>query len=764
MKIIKSVLFFSFLFNIILSSKFACPNKKNPPKKIVIDNTTTITPTFNGKTYSIVKIKNRIFTRESPSMSIDSRYNYNEFCPQDFQFPTKEMFQSLINDLGKDAYSVLTDEKGFNMTNDTYYVTRNSSKWYIYYFMHLDGKKVKLEEMDSRNIGARNINLRCIFSPPNVNLIYPDYKGDIKNNVSTTITTNGTYFNGYLWKVDEDQIYNTKSIKFISDKSGIHKIEFWGNLLNDIIVYICDFIFVKKKSISRDQTYNDKYVKTIYTNITLIETTSLHFAAESSPVAPRIDGGYYIGIVDKTRYLHILSFDNNDTIIKDFNTTDYSIILDLIATDYGFAYYAREIKSSNHSYMKLYNKDFELINSIDIMNNKITDDIKKPSDLSRQIMKYGSTGIPNDYMRFMYRPMNGKLIYSHGRIFLIFAYYNYRLSSGGHTGDSVVTFNDLLKDMDFGEIWGSSHSLVQSATFDEFYFVTAVLGDAYPEGILVTYTSKTNFSDSYDSINKKYNSRIYKSTAALTTYIKGYMNGNSDGMLGGIVYFEKLGLYCIVYANCPYKDGNKTVLNVTTWKFVDGEFTSVNIKLIKQFSSNDYIQVKAGRIGEDKLFIMYANFYTKNEEDSHVYIIQLPGFTYIKKDAVIKGLLINWSEDLRTFDDGVLIWASANRTDKTFDKKLIINKIGLSRLTENNDDITYKITKKDLVDYNKEMEEGTNDKKGSSNSGLKNFGIAVGIIFGFAILGIAIFIIWRYIKIRKYKNEPNITLKGPILR
>ena len=74
------------------------------------------------------------------------------------------------------------------------------------------------------------------------------------------------------------------------------------------------------------------------------------------------------------------------------------------------------------------------------------------------------------------------------------------------------------------------------------------------------------------------------------------------------------------------------------------------------------------RIGEDKLFIMYANFYTKNEEDSHFYIIQLPGFTYIKKDAVIKGLLMNWSEDLRTFDDGVLIWASANRTDKTFDK------------------------------------------------------------------------------------------------
>ena len=104
----------------------------------------------------------------------------------------------------------------------------------------------------------------------------------------------------------------------------------------------------------------------------------------------------------------------------------------------------------------------------------------------------------------MFEPDNGKLIYSRGRVFLIFCHYNYFLDKKeGHTGDTTVTFNDILTDMDFGDTWGSSHSLIQSATFDEFYFWTAALGDAYPKGINVEYTSKREFSNNYDPVHKK---------------------------------------------------------------------------------------------------------------------------------------------------------------------------------------------------------------------------------------------------------------------
>ena len=150
--------------------------------------------------------------------------------------------------------------------------------------------------------------------------------------------------------------------------------------------------------------------------------------------------------------------------------------------------------NSYHSYLNLYNKNYELINTVQIMNNSPNDDKAKDSNLEKQIIKYDSSGTPVYGMRFMYNPDNGKLIYSRGRIFLIFDHYNHFLDSGGHTGGTVTTFNEILLDMNFGITWGASHSLIQSATFDNNYFWTAALSDAYPEGIKVIYfENKINF-------------------------------------------------------------------------------------------------------------------------------------------------------------------------------------------------------------------------------------------------------------------------------
>ena len=81
---------------------------------------------------------------------------------------------------------------------------------------------------------------------------------------------------------------------------------------------------------------------------------------------------------------------------------------------------------------------------------------------------------------------------------MIFVHYNYFLEFGGHTRDIVVTINDILKDTDLGYTLGAPHSLIQSATFDEYYFWTSALSDVFPEGIKVEYTSKRDFSNSYD--------------------------------------------------------------------------------------------------------------------------------------------------------------------------------------------------------------------------------------------------------------------------
>ena len=66
---------------------------------------------------------------------------------------------------------------------------------------------------------------------------------------------------------------------------------------------------------------------------------------------------------------------------------------------------------------------------------------------------------------------------------------------------------------------------------------------------------------------------------------------------------------------------------------------------------------------------------------------------------------MNTNEDLKTFNDGVLIWASTNK-----EGTLIIHKIGTSLLNEKYDDINYILTKDDL-----DKEKG-DDNENNSNS------------------------------------------------
>ena len=66
-------------------------------------------------------------------------------------------------------------------------------------------------------------------------------------------------------------------------------------------------------------------------------------------------------------------------------------------------------------------------------------------------------------------------------------------------------------------------------------------------GIRASYTSKTQFYKTIP-INNKKNSRKSGANETLAGPIKGYLNGQTDGKLGGIIYFEKSKILCLVYA------------------------------------------------------------------------------------------------------------------------------------------------------------------------------------------------------------------------
>ena len=357
----------------------------------------------------------------------------------------------------------------------------------------------------------------------------------------TVLTIDNNYLNGYLWKIG-DNIFTEKSIEHIFRNSGRYPIEFWGNLINGEIIYYCNYVFVKKIPVSSSQQFDDSKIKIIETDFKMTYNPWINFQNANAPIAPRIDGGYYISFSDEERNLHVLSYDKDDILIKDFKTNEKAYPFDITATDYEFVIYLLDVNdSNNHSYLSLYNKKFELINTIQIMNYKGKS--ATGPNINDQVIRYNEDGTPVPAMRFMDLPVDlpvgGKLAYSRGIVFLIFAHYSYFNELGHLEGDSIVTFDDALKDMNFAVEFGTIHSLIQSANFDEYYFWSASLSDGYPEGITVLYTSKTNFTNVYDPINKKYNLRHAKALTTLAGYIKGDKNDHADGNLGGILYYEK---------------------------------------------------------------------------------------------------------------------------------------------------------------------------------------------------------------------------------
>ena len=192
-------------------------------------------------------------------------------------------------------------------------------------------------------------------------------------------------------------------------------------------------------------------------------------------------------------------------------------------------------------------------------------------------------------------------------------------------------------------------------------------------------------------------------------YIKGDRNGHSDGKLGGILYFEKYNLYCLVYAKTPNhstdEKNGKNIIYITTWEFETKNESFINNKTIeiKVFENETLMQVRGGRYGDNKVFIIYS-YKPKNSKDfgwgyvdmgtiPYLCILDISTSKIIKDGIKMDKFVMNTNEDLKSFNDGVLIWASTNK-----EGKLIIQKIGTPLLNETYDDIKYILTKDDLVE------------------------------------------------------------------
>ena len=116
-------------------------------------------------------------------------------------------------------------------------------------------------------------------------------------------------------------------------------------------------------------TFNKESVSTLSNTFNSSRLLAIFFRASQAPIAPKEDGSYYLCYTSSEYYLHVVEFDELDKLIKHVKLTYKTIPFDIIATNNGFAIYAKESTDQNHAFLLIYDSKFNKINETTIMNN-----------------------------------------------------------------------------------------------------------------------------------------------------------------------------------------------------------------------------------------------------------------------------------------------------------------------------------------------------------------------------------------------------------
>lgn len=265
----------------------------------------------------------------------------------------------------------------------------------------------------------------------------------------------------------------------------------------------------------------------------------------------------------------------------------------------------------------------------------------------------------------MFNPHNGKLAYGQGKLNLIFAHYNNFDESGGHTGDSYYSL-DLSgesQNAKYAWSWLTSHSLIQSHIYDGKYFITAALGDAYPEGISLAIIDINKGGNAYDSVRKNYPDLRYVSDSNLIGYITGNHIGNSYGRLGGILEFDSI--YALIYSIKKSSGDDRDGIMLTKFSYENGDIHLISTDYILHGIAGKLKNLRCGKYGGRILItyilnktdygLDYSPYYQDLNEETYYLVSDLDGTVTagpFRSDEQNEAL----SEDLRELKDGSLRW------------------------------------------------------------------------------------------------------------
>ena len=166
-KSIITILLFFFLMNCITSTLFSCSKANEPPQDLEINSKFPFKSIeYKGNSLNPVLIGNKVLVNKNTHYidSIKDFYLDSDYCPENYIILKKEELESIVYELGNNAYSNYTEENGLNMKEKIYYVTNTKGAGdYNKIFMYLEDNSITFKDMDPVNaIWDTSLKFHCI--------------------------------------------------------------------------------------------------------------------------------------------------------------------------------------------------------------------------------------------------------------------------------------------------------------------------------------------------------------------------------------------------------------------------------------------------------------------------------------------------------------------------------------------------------------------------------------------------------------------------
>lgn len=575
----------------------------------------------------LVSVGGIIFTQQNFSIKNNSKtleLEYKKKCPRGFRLLSKKDLLVLANSLQGNNFSKYIDQEHLNLPLNVYILSSDkefpldfSEKPSAFSFHGImivaDDRSLKLETRTTFSNEVPKVT-KCVLDSYQTNADRVKEEEDLRQGYPYKVVIS-------MYTAIDYQVELTGGIHlsgqgffdFTPYLAGCFYMKIKWKMWDGTIVTNCRG-FTVQPTFGTDYKTSlnvDKISEIEYNLEQVAREVKLHFRGASAPIAAKPDwGAYILYSLKSNNQLKVMEVDNNMNRLSTIDLKMEGLPLAIAATESGFVVYMQNAQDRHSSMLAYYSENGSRKWTRTIMNNG-----DKPATAKDQVTFHDASGELVHGMQAMYRPDNGKLSVGRDRIVLIFSHYN-NFEAGksgfrGHTGDSTISFDMNGNDVLLGTSWGTSHSLAQQIVYDGLQFLTASLGDAYPQQIRFSVHNgkyKSTFVDGKTGKQNRYES--FSKSDVVPGSIPGDGEGRSCGRLGGLHLIRKAQFihYAQVYSRRACTTSVQGQLNTNKEDEIAIVFFDRNLNRIGKHKLGDGWKVnsiKSAKYGEN-IFVMYS--------------------------------------------------------------------------------------------------------------------------------------------------------------